>query len=239
MTTITVSSTIDPLEKLVAVHGLLARGLAIDPQEAAELELWREHGPWIQTHSGRCYPLLAPRPEDVDIGDIAYALSNLARYTGHAARSCQDGSYFGPSFGVSYSVAQHSVLVSRLVPEEHALAALMHDAAEAYVGDASAPLKRCIPDLARVERISWLAIARRFGLPLVLPAAVKHADLTMLATEQRDLMVPAPKPWPPMPEPHPDRIEIRAPYQAERDFLRRFHELHHQPKLRTDAGAGE
>ena len=229
-----------PLEALVAVHYSLARGLDIAPWEEAELERTREIGPWIQTHSGRCYPLLAPRPEDVDIGDIAYALSNLARYTGHAARSYQDGSYFGPSFGVSYSVAQHSVLVSNLVPEEHALVALLHDAAEAYVGDASAPLKRCTSDLARIERISWLAIARRYGLPLEMPAEVKHADLVLLATEKRDLMAPEPKPWPSMPEPHPDRIEILAPYQAERAFLRRFHELtSHRTNVRALARAGE
>ncbi len=80
-------------------------------------------GDWIQVRSGRKFHPLDPRPEDVDINDIAHALSNLCRFTGH----CTD----------FYSVAQHSVIASQIVPPASALAALLHDASEAYMGDIS------------------------------------------------------------------------------------------------------
>lgn len=207
------------LGELLVIHEWQARGRVLAEWESVLLDQLREHGPWIQTHSGRAYPLLAPRPDDVSIEDIAYALSNLARYTGHADRD--------PQIGHAYSVAQHCVLASRLVPADRALEALMHDAAEAYVGDASRPMKACIPELGWLERISYLAIARRFGLHVdrEMHPDVKHADLVLLATEWRDLMAPQPRLLP-LPEAHPDRIEILSPWQAERAFLHRFHELH-------------
>ncbi len=56
--------------------------------------------------------------DDIDINDIAVSLSNICRFAGHL-------SHF-------YSVAQHAVLCSQLVPQEFAFEALMHDATEAY-----------------------------------------------------------------------------------------------------------
>ena len=53
---------------------------------------------WIETYSGKRFYILDPRPQDVDIVDIAHALSLLTRFTGHTREF--------------YSVAQHSVLVS-------------------------------------------------------------------------------------------------------------------------------
>lgn len=190
-----------------------ARGEAVSPEFLAARGEGRRHGPWIQTRSGRCYPLLAPDPEDVVLDDIAYALASMPRFTGHAQRS---------AWGFGYTIAQHSVHVSELVPAEDAFAGLMHDAAEAYVGDMSSPLKRCLPDFALVERLSYLAIARRFGLPLEMPESVKHADLVMLATEKRDLMVAGPEPWLPLPDPRAERVEIWAADYAEGRFRARF-----------------
>lgn len=216
------------LAQLLRTHERQAHGEELEEWEQVVLDQLYEHGPWIQTWTGRVWPLLAPRPEDVVIGEIAYALAGLPRYTGHARRTERHGH--------PYSVAQHSVLASYLVPPAHALVALLHDAAEAYVGDDSSPKKHCIPDLARLERISFLAIARRFGLPIEpqLSPDVKHADLVLLATEKRDLMAPEPKSWLPLPEPSGDGISIWPPKQAERAFLRRFHELFdHVPNVGT------
>lgn len=85
----------------------------------------------IETHSGRFYDYLEPRPDQVCIEDIAHALSLTTRFGGHASRF--------------YSVAEHSCLVRQLVIEagcpELGLAALLHDGHEAYTGDIPTPLK--------------------------------------------------------------------------------------------------
>lgn len=85
------------------------------------------------TASGRAFWSLDPRPEDVRIEDIAAQLSRICRFGGALKP--------GVSF---YSVAQHSVLVSYNVPEEYALEGLLHDAAEAYVGDVIKPIKSAL-----------------------------------------------------------------------------------------------
>ena len=93
-------------------------------------------GPYLQTVSGRWVNPFDPDPEQLDAGDIARALANQCRFGGHSR--------------AFYSVAQHSVIVSRLVEErggdaEDVFAALMHDASEAYLGDMPHPLKHRSP----------------------------------------------------------------------------------------------
>src|SRR5579872_2947230 len=84
--------------------------------------------PWIQTASGLEFPLFEPRLDAINIEDIAHGLSMICRFTGQCARF--------------YSVAEHSVHVSHLVPREDAAWGLLHDAAEAYLGDVASPLKK-------------------------------------------------------------------------------------------------
>jgi 5'-deoxynucleotidase YfbR-like HD superfamily hydrolase len=139
---------------------------------------------WILTRSGRRFDLLAPKADQVCTLDIAHALSQLCRFNGHTSRH--------------YSVAQHSLLVASIVPAEHQLAALLHDATEAYVGDMVRPLKLGMREFYEgqslvslydeVERKVWLAICEHFHLEPELPACVHEADMVALATERAQLM---------------------------------------------------
>lgn len=169
---------------------------------------------FIQTLSGKHFDYLNAQTDDVDIEDIATALSNICRFAGHL-----------PEF---YSVAQHSVLCSQIVPQEYAFEALIHDAAEAYCQDIPAPLKRLLPDYRRIETLVDDLIRSKFGLPLHQSDLVKYADLTMLATERRDLELDDGTPWLILEGvPASDLIQVvpLRPGQAYGLFMNRFNEL--------------
>ncbi|GAA0476489.1 HD family hydrolase [Tatumella punctata] len=175
---------------------------------------------WINTNSGKHFNLSNPKPWQICIDDIACALSNICRFTGQLTEF--------------YSVAQHSVLASHIVPPEFAFEALMHDAAEAYLGDVSSPLKVLLPDYRKIERVVEIEIRAKFWLPAVMSSVVKHADLTMLATERRDFNINDGIPWPILEgiKPLPSVISPLSPRQALAQFLNRFYELssdHEEP----------
>lgn len=165
----------------------------------------------IQTASGRRFWPLNPRGTDVRLEDIAHSLSQKCRYTGH----CN---------GI-YSVAQHSVLVSRNCDEP--LWGLMHDAAEAFLPDISAPIKPALTGFAAVENRVLEIIARAFGLEMPIPHCVHQADLVLRSTEKRDVMGPSPYPWRSVQGigPLEQAIIPWAPIHAKQEFLSRYHEL--------------
>lgn len=182
----------------------------------------RDGMPWIQTFTGRKFYPFDPRPEELDIRDIAHALSNICRYGGHSRKF--------------YSVAEHSAMASYIVPPEDALWALMHDAAEAYIGDVVRPIKHSLglEAFGVAEERLMDVICPWVGLEREQPASVTHADAVLLATEKRDLLC---KPQAPMGEtewlhgaPVAAPLEsviawTRTPAEAEDLFLFRFEML--------------
>ena len=131
-------------------------------------------GPTIMLRSGNYFDLQDPSASRFEVTDIAHALSNICRFTGHTRQF--------------YSVAEHSVLCSYLVPHEDRMIALMHDAAEAFIGDVSSPLKKILPGYKAIERGVEEHVFSTLGLPYPFPPSVKKADRIMLRLEQSYLM---------------------------------------------------
>jgi hypothetical protein len=167
----------------------------------------------IITAGGTCFDFVHPERSRFTIEEIAHHLAHICRFTG-AVRQF-------------YSVAQHSVLVSQVVPPQHALAGLLHDAAEAFIGDVSRPLKALLPDYKIIEKRVEAVVLGRFGLSPDLPPEVKHADMVLLATEKRDLMPAHPDDWDCLEgaQPLPARIEPVESVLARRMFMLRYWEL--------------
>jgi 5'-deoxynucleotidase YfbR-like HD superfamily hydrolase len=169
----------------------------------------------VQTYQGDIFNLLQPSRSQINIEDIAHALSQQCRFNGHTTQF--------------YSVAQHSVLVSHLVPPCLALEALMHDAAEAYLGDVVTPLKTLLPKYKKIESNLTRAIFEHIGLSYPPHSEIKHADLKALATECRDLLQPCKQPeyWGTLRGVTPSSVTIQplAPPDAKQQFLDRYFQL--------------
>lgn len=174
----------------------------------------RRSGDWMQTQSGRQFYPLDPRPDDFNITDIAHALSMQCRYAGHVDRF--------------YSVAEHCVLVSQGVPAEVAREGLMHDAAEAYVGDMVRPLKINVGQFKGIEDSILYVMADRYQLAWPFPEAVHDADNRILLTERAALLSNTRHPWDPdleQLEPLDVPIHAWSPAEAKAQFLARFEEV--------------
>jgi len=177
----------------------------------------------MQTFTGKIFDVFDPDPDQIDIFDIAHHLSLMTRFNG----GCK---WF-------FSIAQHSINCSERAVDYHyqrpseeklSLALLMHDAAEAYVGDIVRPIKRKITDFSVIENGVMDAINKRFDLPRVAEirgykTAVKEVDNRMLVTEKLQLMDPNVK-WAieDIFEPYDLELELWQPRAAEMLFLSHF-----------------
>ena len=193
---------------------------------------------WMLTSTGQAVDLRFIGAIDISMLDIAHHLSQINRYTGAAKRP--------------YSVAEHSLLVCEILEREGGerdpsvlLAALMHDAHEAYTSDLSSPMKQVVGEAWRREeaRVEY-AVQERFGLVSV---AAKHrhlvhwADMTALSTERAALMPNTGPTWPVI-RSHPPitwwDFDARAKFtwlDWRSAFMDRWGELHY---ARTLAGGG-
>jgi len=195
---------------------------------------------WMLTVTGVTVDLRYMDSSTIDILDIAQGLSQINRFTGQASRP--------------YSVAEHSLFVVQLlerrgVTSPHVLmAALLHDAHEAYFGDMSTPLKQMLDQatggaLRLEERRVQMAVLRHFHVLVPSSACgdlVRWADLTALSTERRALMPASPVVWP-VTESHPPVDWMDFDAAADFDwqhwrtaFLRKFSELSERRQHSTE-----
>ena len=184
-------------------------------------------GTEIVTYTGKVFDFLNPKPEMVCIEDIAHSLSNLCRYTGHVRKF--------------YSVGEHCILMalSDKCPGDP-MSKLLHDAAEAYIGDMASPWKRLLQveptfektlatgvfggSVREFENRILEIISEALGVSINITAEVKTSDMIMLATEVRDLM-PSSEAWGELPEPLEIKIPCWKSAYVEEHFLNIYSQL--------------
>ncbi len=182
---------------------------------------------WQRMLSGRRLNILDPSPLDIEIDDIAHGLSRLVRWNGQTS----------DNYGLS--VAQHSILVEQIMHlnsskliNKWRLASLLHDAPEYVIGDIITPLKSALgPEYKAIDEKLQQAIHIRFGLPAVLPEAIrksiKRADKMAAWIEATQIAgftrLEANKFFP-KPRGTPKEILIIpiSPKKAKKAFIRRF-----------------
>lgn len=168
--------------------------------------------PCIMLMSGEYFDFVIPETSKFTIEDIALGLSRTIRFSGQSI--------------APYTVGQHSVLCSYIVEPQHALAALLHDAGEAFLGDVVSPLKQMLYCFKEIEERVEKVICKQFAIPFPHHPDIKKADLQMLATEVRDLQSPDAQ-WEMLQgiEPLSKKITAWGMEKSERKFLERFYEL--------------
>ena len=162
-------------------------------------------GHWITTYTGKKFHYLAPKEDEVDIVDIAHALSLTCRFGGH----CKE----------FYSVAEHSILVAEQVRPELRLSALLHDAHEAYLHDVPRPIKQDIAGYKEIADRIQTVIQGKFGISSSLE--IEQADNVLLATEAQEIM-PNMTDWAELPTPLESGVYLWASDDAEESFLTYF-----------------
>lgn len=141
-------------------------------RQVAETATGRK-GDFMQLYSGKIFYPMDPRADEVEIEDIAHALSMQCRYAGHCLRF--------------YSVAEHCVHLARHVSGPNKLWALLHDASEAYLVDVPRPVKPYLEGYKAAERRVMDAVCDRFGLPREMPAEVHAADSAIIGDERANM----------------------------------------------------
>lgn len=170
--------------------------------------------PWIITFTGKEFDLADPQPDMFCITDIGRALSRLPRFLGHTTARR------------TYSVAQHSCLVSDNLPPELQLEGLMHDAHEAYIGDVPSPVAILLGESYEVirDRIDF-ALRAWAGLPEDMSPEVHLADTRALVTEAEALTTASPTAWLPDTKPFFTTISVQDEVGARQAFFTRWHSL--------------
>lgn len=130
--------------------------------------------PWIELITGGRFYYAKPV---YDIGAIAHSLSMLCRFTGHCRRF--------------YSVAEHSILVSRIMEDQglgDPMEGLLHDATESVLSDIARPAKNLLKDYKALDKALETAMRKQFVLPETMSDGCMKADSIALLIEAREIM---------------------------------------------------
>lgn len=169
---------------------------------------------FIETYTGRAFYPLAPSIEAVSIIDIAHALSNQCRYSGHTA-------FF-------YPTAQHCCLLAEYVVHTggsalDALQILMHDGAETYLVDMPRPVKQHMPVFRQWDHAIQYVIREWMGWGnLPIPSWQDELDSRIIVDERAQIMSRSGNDWGHNIEPLGIRIEPWTPEEAEQTFLTQY-----------------
>lgn len=147
---------------------------------------------WMQLRSGHPFDLAAPKPSQVRLDDIVYALARLPRYACHTTK---------PYFVAEHCCHVHDYLLNG--PDyRHALGGLLHDVEEGLIGDLSRPLVEAMPLPWRMEWKRYKAnlqsvILRGLNLSHIdlESVEIKTADARILNDERAAVMAPTIRPW--------------------------------------------
>jgi hypothetical protein len=173
-----------------------------------------DHSAWIQTYTGKQFHYLACCSGEIDIRDIAVSLAAQVRFLGHTMKP--------------YHVAEHCVHASHLVVDELAIYALLHDAAEAYIGDVPRPLKMMLGrhfELLELEIMRTIALRFDLDPQQFQDPAIHYVDGALLAAERNELMRTPPAKWGELPPPAKVSLMCWDYDRCYQEFMSRFDEL--------------
>lgn len=171
----------------------------------------------IVTMTGKAFDVFNPREADVDVYDIAWMLAHKYRFSGACCPAI--------------TVAEHSCLVHDLMEIDlerspDCLVALMHDAAEAYVGDVTRPVKIAIPQFKELENKVWECICRALDLDSSLMGLVKTYDNIAVRAEAHCCMPDGGASWNwngvDLDDEAVFLVDSHTPEEAYREFLYRY-----------------
>lgn len=129
----------------------------------------------IRLYDGKLIDPFNPSIEDISPENIIHSLSIINRYHGNTH--------------YPYSVAQHTIALSKHVPEHLVKAAIVHDWSEAWFNDLASPIKRECQDYKRAEARCCKFMLNSMGISDELHKELDHYDKAIYINERNELFM--------------------------------------------------
>ena len=176
------SSAAGPLANRVEWQELISMLIFSHP----DFHAYQVEDGWLETFTGERFYFFSPTADMVHMDDIVEGLCKIARFNGQTSKF--------------YSVAEHSVLIAHYILKRTgdprlAYTGLMHDAAEAYIGDMARPVKQTLPGFKEIEIGIDRVVSDRFGTTYPFPDIVKECDSRILVDERKQAMSDSGNDW--------------------------------------------